>query len=47
MKIIIKHNIKWYEGGIEIDEIISKFADRMELEDYGYGYTLKYITTPK
>ena len=44
MDIKIKHNINWWEGGIEIDEIIRKFCERLDLEEGNYSkYTPCYL----
>lgn len=51
MYINIEHNINWWEGGIEIDRIISGFCKRLGMEEGSYSkYTscylyLQYINT--
>tara|TARA_R110000868_G_scaffold353638_4_gene614818 strand:- start:135 stop:401 length:267 start_codon:yes stop_codon:yes gene_type:complete len=43
MYINIKHNIDWWEGGIEIDEIIRKFCERLCMKEGNYSkYTPCY-----
>ena len=37
MYVNIKHNISWWEGGIEIDEIIRKFCERLDMEEGDYS----------
>ena len=44
MHINIKHNINWWEGGIEIDYIIRKFADKIGMKESNYSkYTPCYL----
>jgi hypothetical protein len=44
MYVNIKHNISWYEGGIEIDEIIRKFCERLGMKEGNYSkYTPCYL----
>tara|TARA_R110002020_G_scaffold63902_1_gene170127 strand:+ start:105 stop:371 length:267 start_codon:yes stop_codon:yes gene_type:complete len=43
MYINIKHNINWWEGGIEIDEIIRGFCKRLDMVEGNYSkYTPCY-----
>jgi len=32
MDVIVKHSKNWYEGGIDLDEVIEKFAEKSGLE---------------
>ncbi len=44
MYITIKHNINWWEGGVEIDEIIRGFCKRLGLTEGNYSkYTPCYL----
>lgn len=44
MYINIKHNIDWWVGGIEIDEIIRSFATKIGLKESNYSkYTPCYL----
>lgn len=43
MYVNIEHNISWWEGGIEIDEIIRKFCERLGMKEGNYSkYTPCY-----
>lgn len=33
MNVNIKHNIPWWKGGIEIDEIVKGFAERLHMKE--------------
>ena len=37
MNITIQHNLSWFEGGTEIDEIIRSFANKLSLEEGNYS----------
>jgi hypothetical protein len=44
MYVNIKHKIDWWEGGIEIDNIIRKFCDRLQMKEGNYSkYTPCYL----
>jgi hypothetical protein len=44
MYVNIEHNINWWEGGIEIDEIIRKFCERLQMQESNYSkYTPCYL----
>lgn len=44
MYVNIEHNIDWWKGGIEIDEIIRKFCERLKMKEGNYSkYTPCYL----
>ena len=44
MYINIEHNIEWWDGGIEIDEIIRGFCERLGMVEGNYSkYTPCYL----
>lgn len=44
MYINIKHNIEWWQGGIEIDSIIRGFCKRLHMRERSYSkYTPCYL----
>lgn len=44
MYVNIKHDINWWDGGIEIDYIIRGFTERLEMKESNYSkYTPCYL----
>ena len=44
MYVNIKHDINWWDGGIEIDDIIRGFTKRLEMKESNYSkYTPCYL----